>query len=51
MQFEKSITLATFSPLWWESILWIGGSIFLLIQVPKYIKKIQIKQYDFFILW
>ena len=49
MQFEKSITLATFSPLWWESILWIGGGIFLLIQVPKYLKNIQIKQYDFFI--
>ena len=46
MQFEKSITLATFSPLWWESILWIGGSIFLLIQMPKYLKNIQIKQYN-----
>jgi hypothetical integral membrane protein (TIGR02206 family) len=49
MQFDTSITLATFSPLWWESILWIGASIFLLIQVPKYLKNIKIKQYDFFI--
>jgi hypothetical protein len=49
MQFEKSITLATFSPLWWESILWISGSIFLLIQVPKYLKSIQLKKYDYFI--
>ena len=47
MQFEKSITLATFSPLWWESILWIGGGIFLLIQVPKYLKNIQIKRLQY----
>ena len=44
MEFEKSITLATFSPLWWQSILFIGISIFLIIQLPKYIKKIKIKQ-------
>ena len=49
MQFEKSITLSTFSPLWWQSILLISGSIFFLIQLPKYIKKIKIKQYDLFI--
>jgi predicted metalloendopeptidase len=45
MQFEKSITLATFSPLWWESIIWIGVSIFLLIQVPKYFKNIKEIEY------
>ena len=29
--------------------MWIGVSIFLLIQAPKYFKNINIKQYDFFI--
>lgn len=49
MQFEKSITLATFSPLWWQSILLISAIIFILIQLPKYISRIKIKQYDLFI--